>query len=413
MKNLFILLAAGFSISVAAEPLKLEDAYKAAIIKTEFGAIQEVQKKQYEAKKEKAGAKLLSPVTLKGGYALSQDASGSGYNDSSSLALNITQPLFQGGQLTNALENVRLQEKSNELNLQALKLTLYSSVAGGFYAVLSAEKDKSNVETVIKQTKDMIAELEKRRVIGKAKYSEVLMAQSQLAVLESDLEGVKRTVETSRNDFSFLTGLTAASELAAGEKDGIELKEIDFYLRAAEKRPDILALQADLDSARLDTAFQSAYGLPWLSLTGNYYPYRTGSSSGINWDAGLSLSLKLFDFGDTGAGVKEAKNKEIEAELNLARKKREVETEVRSAFSILKSLKEQVKILEFAVEMNGKNYLEQKKDYDFSLVTNLEVLQAMNSLQNAKKALDRSRLELLLAGAKLLSAGALVPDFSR
>ncbi|OGF57731.1 MAG: hypothetical protein A2497_08120 [Candidatus Firestonebacteria bacterium RifOxyC12_full_39_7] len=394
-------------------PIKLEEAYKSAIQKTEFGAILDEQKKQYEARIEKAGAALYSPLSLKGSYAIQQAASPSNYSDAASLALNLTQPVYQGGQLTNAIEEAKLQQKSKEFQNASLRLTLYASVANSFYSVITAEKDKNNVETVITQTKDMIIELEKRKVIGKAKYSEVLMAEAQLAVLESDLEGVMRSILTSRDDFAFLTGLPKDAELDGGEKAEVELKDLTYYLGAAAKRPDISALQSDLEAARLETVFQSAFGLPWVSLNGNYYPYRTGSSSGINWDLGLALTFKLFDFGDTGARVKEAQYKEKEAELNLAKKKRQVEAEVKSAYGSLKSLREQVKKLENSVDMNGKNYLEQKKDYDFSLVTNLEVLQAMNALQNAKKALDRIKLEVLLAGAKLLSAGALVPGETR
>jgi len=386
MNKIIVLISVFFmSGMLFSSPLKLEEAYKAAIQKTEFGAIMDAQKKQYEARTEKAGAVLYSPLSIKGSYAAQQAVAPSNYSDAASLAFNITQPVYQGGQLSAALNEAKLQQKSKEFQLATTKITLYSSVAGSFYAVLSAEKDRKNVETVITQTKDMIVELEKRKVIGKAKYSEVLMAQAQLAVLESDLESVLRDILTSRDEFSFLTGLSRDIELEDIEKAEGELKELTFYLEAAAKRPDISALQTDLDTARLETAFQNAYGLPSIYLTGNYYPYRTGSSSGINWDAGLALNMKLFDFGDTSARVKEAQNKEKESELTLAKKKRQAESDVRSAYGSFKSLLQQVKILENAVDMNGKNYLEQKKDYEFSLVTNLEVLQAMNSLQNAKK----------------------------
>ncbi len=278
---------------------------------------------------------------------------------------------------------------------------------------MTAEKDKKNIETVITQTKEMIIELEKRKVIGKSKYSEVLMTQAQLAVLEADLEGVNRIILTLREDFSFLTGLPRETEFYEGKKTESEMPEADFYLKASLNRPDIFALQADLEMARFETAFQNAFGLPWVSLTGNIYPLRSGASAGINWDAGINITMKLIDSGETGSKVKEAQYKEKEAELNLAKKKRQVETEVRSAIGNIKGLMEQVKILENAAEMNDKNYLEQRKDYEFSLVTNLEVLQAMNSLQNAKRTLDRTKLELLLAGAKLQSVSALVPEENR
>jgi|GEM_PF-4287801 len=383
------------------ENIKFDTAYRAAVLKTEFGALQEEQNKQAAALVEQAGAYLLPQFSLKGGYSLQQ--SGSGSVDALTTALNLNQVLYNGGQLSSALEKLKALQRVKGFQLAAAKLELYASVAGSFYAVLAAEKDRFNTETVIKQTKEMLAELERRKAIGKTKYSEVLMAQVQLASLEAELEGITRNILSSREEFALLTGLPRDSVLEEENKAELKIEGLEYYLLASKKRPNLAALQAELDALNYESKVQASYGLPALSLNGNYYPYRTGSSSGINWDAGLTLNFRLFDWGSAGAGLQEAQSKEKESGLNLSLKKREAEKEVRTAYGSLQSLLLQIKKLELAVELSEKNYLEQKKDYDFSLVTNLEVLQALNSLQSSKKALDRCRLEALKARAELLA----------
>ncbi|MEI6845748.1 MAG: TolC family protein, partial [Candidatus Firestonebacteria bacterium] len=356
---------------------------------------------------EQAGAYLLPQLSLKGGYSLQQ--AGSGSVDALTTALNLNQVLYDGGQLSYTLDKLKTLQRVKGFQLAAAKLELYASVAGSFYAVLAAEKDRFNTETVIKQTKEMLAELERRKAIGKTKYSEVLMAQVQLASLEADLEGITRNILSSREAFALLTGLSRDSALEEENKNEEAVKELEYYLAASAKRPDLAALQAEMEALNYESSVQASYGLPVFSLNGNYYPLRTGSSSGVNWDAGLTLNFRLFDWGAAGAGLQEAQSKAKEAGLNLSLKKREAEKEVRSAYGSLQSLLLQIKKFELAVDLSEKNYLEQKKDYEFSLVTNLEVLQALNSLQSSKKALDRFRLEALTARAQLLAVSNLAP----
>ena len=418
MKYTIAVLTTAILISgsvVGAEKIKLPDAYKAAIERTEFGKIQESQLNQADAKVEKTGAIVWPSISLKGAYSL-QDASDAGDSagssspsDAATLAVSVTQPLYQGSADVAGIEQVKLQRESKLLQLKYAKTSLYSSVAHSFYDVLSADREKANVELLIEKNKEIVKELEKRKGIGKSRNSEVLMAQSQLAVVQADFVAVLKKVTESRENFALLTGLGRDTEIDTAEMQELAgLKEIQDYLGKALARSDVLALEKDLEAAKREVAVQASTGLPSASLTGNFYPYRTGSNKGSYWDAGLNLSYRLFDGGDTGARVKEAENKLKEAELNLSKKKRESESSIRSAYESLKSMLEQLKALETALKMTESNYGEQKKDYEFSLVTNLDVLQALNSFQSTKRTYDRTKMDAMAAYADLLAVSGLI-----
>ena len=399
------------SYTFAEETVSLKDAYDAAIKNTEFGAIQESQKIQADARVEKAGAAGFPFVSAKGSYAIQQATpTSSNPNDAASLSIGAVQPLYQGGIEGAGLEQAKFQRTSLELQLKSARLTLYSSIAHSFYDVSSAEKDKANLEIIIGKNKEIIKELEDRRSIGKSRNSEVLMAQSQLAVLQADYVGVLRTIDASRENFAFLTGLKKETGINSPEGDFSSLKELSFYLDKAGARPDVLALTADVEAAKREVTVLAAFGLPGVSLTGNYYPYRTGSNSGIYWDAGVWASFTLFDGGNTGAGVKEAINKQKETELTLSRKKKQAETEIKTAYENLKSLLEQIKALDAARDMTEKNYGEQKKDYEYSLVTNLDVLQAFNIFESTKRTYDKTKDDALAALADLMALSGLVEE---
>lgn len=54
--------------------------------------------------------------------------------------------------------------------------------------------------------------------------------------------------------------------------------------------------------------------------------------------------------------------------------------------------------------------VEQKKDYGFSLVTNLDVLQSLNTFQSTKRNLDKTRVDMMSAFAELMASVAQIPE---
>lgn len=86
------------------------------------------------------------------------------------------------------------------------------------------------------------------------------------------------------------------------------------------------------------------------------------------------------------------------------------EMDVRGAFHTLTSSIRQTKILEKALVATEQNYQEQKKDYSYGLVTNLDVLQALNSFQETKRSLDRLRFQVMASWAELKATVGQIPS---
>lgn len=88
----------------------------------------------------------------------------------------------------------------------------------------------------------------------------------------------------------------------------------------------------------------------------------------------------------------------------MRQKRRAAETEIHTAYNSYMSALEQMRALERAVQITEQNYKEQEKDYRFSLASNLDVLQALNSLHESKRSLDRTRYRAFTALAELRAA---------
>jgi outer membrane protein TolC len=77
---------------------------------------------------------------------------------------------------------------------------------------------------------------------------------------------------------------------------------------------------------------------------------------------------------------------------------------VRTLYQRLVSELDQLKTLKRASELAEQNYRAQNADYRLGLVTNLEVIQSLNSLQETKRVHDRTYFDAWATLAALEAA---------
>jgi outer membrane protein len=124
--------------------------------------------------------------------------------------------------------------------------------------------------------------------------------------------------------------------------------------------------------------------LPQLYAEGNWYLARQNGASGPDWDALLGLDLPLFKGGAQLAKLKAAEAGVKAAELRLGLAKREATREARQAWRGLKQALARSEATRAALEAAEKSLQDQQKDFRNSLVTQLEMLQAFQTVENAR-----------------------------
>ncbi len=394
------------SIGLAAGKSKvdLSMAFLSALEKTETNAIDRSLINQADAQVGKARAKFLPQLSATGEYSPANSYESEQY----SAKLTLTQSLFQGGQYKSAYNAAKATKTYADRAAEASRNEIFSNVARSFFKVRSTEEEVKNLNNTIQVAQSRIADLRKRLKIGRSRVGEVLTAQSQLAVLQSQLEQAEGQLSTARDDFAYVTGLDRNAELDE-RISAPKPKRLEEYLELVSKRPDIQALDAKWVAAKENVGVARGKHLPTLAAVGNYYFAGNGTREPDDWDAGVALTLPLFEGGGTQAGVREAIEVASQSELAFKQKQRAAEAEVRSNYHSLVSLLEQIEALEKALDASEKNYREQVKDYRYSTVTNLDVIQALNTFHDAKRSLDRTRFDAQVAWANLKASVSQVP----
>ncbi len=393
--------------------MTLEQVYQAAIKKTESIAIEKSRLTQTEERVTQSSGSAFPNLSAQSNY-LHQSGTNRATRrsldrDQSYGRLTLIQPLYTGGRHTARLESSRAELKAQTQAVKQVSHDLYARVARTFFDVRISEEEVRNLETSIRLTEERVSELNRRARIGRSRPGEVLSAQSQLGVLRAQLQAAQASLQGARDQFAFVTGLERSADLSEADLTPARPQPLEENLKLISQNPDILRLQALRDAAQSEVREAKAGHYPTLDLTANSYLFRTGTDQDVDWDVGLNLKIPIYQGSVVQAQVRESKERETEVELLLRQRQRELESQMRQSHNALMGALEQTNSLKSALALAEKNYREQTRDYRFGLVTNLDVLQALNTLQEAKRTLDRTRLQAQLHRAELDALTAQLP----
>lgn len=406
--NLFILLPL-LTLTTYAAPVSLWDAYTAAKARSEALAASQEGVAEAEQRVRELWGAVRPQISVQGSEFL-QDSSGGGAGVQSTLnrrdrpeaKLTLSQPLFSGFREFLALKAARSRRDASAADIERASSLLYRDVARAFHDLLAVQRELSTRRATVELTAERVKDLEGRAKLGRSRASEVLQAKVQLAEAEAQLPDAAGREVSAQEVLSFLTGLPVPLEPAEAAPPAVP--DLAGLLRRARERPEVRARREDRDAALFLERSSRRERWPTASLSGNYYLKRVGFQEDIKWDATFLASLPLYSGGGATARIAQAGSRLRAAELRLKGAERLAESEVRRAHARLAAELERGRALAAAAELAEKNAKAQGEDYRLGVVTNLDVLGALTTLQDVRLDLERSRLEAGFVLAELEAA---------
>lgn len=320
--------------------------------------------------------------------------------------VSLRQPLFSGLREFLAVKAARAQSEAAALGLERAKDLLYLDVALAYYGLLKVQLEIRTRLAVTETAKKRVEELKAREALGRSRESEVLSAEVQLARIEGRIARARAEERAARETLFFITGLQPLTESINLVEPPLpsHLDPMKIFLQCAAKRADVEAERHKLRSSEFDLNIARRSGWPTIGLDSNYYLKRTGFQKDIRWDALFSMELPLYSGGELRSGRLQAESRLRAARQALALAARRAELEIRSAYRDLESGLETAGVLEKAARLAEANAKVQSRDYSLDRVSNLEVLDSLNALQETRLDWERARVEALLAQARLEAA---------
>lgn len=307
---------------------------------------------------------------------------------------SLSQPIFSGLKEFSALKGFRAESERDALRLRRAKARLYEQTAKSFYGVLGLETEAANTADGLRLALDRVKELEGFKRIGKARQSELYTAQAHAAALKAALSHSEAGIASARAELSFITGVDLSRrplDDAPAEPAAPPLEEV---LAKARGRSDRQALLRQAAADELRVRYELGNYWPTLDLLGRYHTRRATFMKEISWDALLSLRLPLFQGGRVAAAVEGARSAQRQTQLTLAELDRMTAYQVRRLHGELSSALDEARAQEESALAAQKSYDSLREEYKLGLVTNLDVLQALDLLQAQRAARDAARLRV-------------------
>ena len=377
--------------------LSLEECYRLALIQSETVAIQKEAIARATAQIFNAASQGLGKVdfivnrtlqdnqqsNLSGGLGASGDLGDPNVQESK---FTISQPLFQGFKAIGALTGAGSFKREQTEDWIRAKELLYTDVARAFYNVLRYEKEIEINRDIHALLEKRIKELEDREKIGRSRVSEVITAKTNLKILEADLSSAEGALATVRYLLEFLTGTELGERKLEEEiSEEVSSQTLAEHLQKAATRSDVKAAEQAVKTAWRGILVAQSGFWPKITLDHNQYTRREGALANLDWDTLFKFDVPLFSGGETVGQVKDSIGILKQKKLSFSLAKRQAELDIKQSYQIWLSAKETDSLLKEAVRDAEENYATQSEEYTRSLVSNLDVLAALESLQNTRQ----------------------------
>jgi outer membrane protein len=386
----------------AAQTFTLQDCYRLALKRSEEIAIRKEAVEKVTADFFNAAGEAFGDVNfiIKDTRQDRDPGSGSDAFSSSALAFDrrersfeITQPLFQGFKTIGAVTGAgSLKKQRREEKIRAEQL-LFLDVANAFYGTLRYKEETDIVRKIRSLLEERMAELAEREQIGRSRPSEVVTAKARMKRTEADLADARGLLIVTRYLLEFLTGTDIEPGMLQDEESPKEHERLEVVLEWRERRPDVLAAkQAEKAAAKNIVIAQSGLW-PEITFENNNFVHREGAQRKIAWDLLFQFTIPLSRGGENMGKIKEAWGDWKTAKLNYSAAKRTAELEIKQAYQNWISALERSQALEEAVVLSEENLEIQKEEYSRNLVSNLDVLEAVEQLHETSREANTVRYE--------------------
>ncbi len=389
-------------------PIALAEALTLAVKRSEILAADRAGVDEAQARIAELRAAALPRLSVNGTWKFQDEARAddvsSRFNESSQRTawLSLRQPLFSGFREFLLLRAGRALHEAQAADLARAEALLGLDVARAYTGLLRTRRAIAIRMGVRDLTAARVADLDERSRVGRSRASEVIAARAQLARQDAELERLRGDDAVAGDGLAFLTGQD--ERLEPQPLPAPPLPALDPLLAAAAARADVTARGRELAAAELAAVAARRERWPVLSADGAYYLERPGISEDVRWDSTLSAQLPLFAGGAVAARVRAAEAVRRGASERAALAGRLAALEVRAAHRELDATLRSVAALATAEELAGKNAAAQTEDYKNGLVTNLEVLGALDTLMETRLQLEDARLAAALGAVALETA---------
>jgi outer membrane protein len=376
-----------------------------------------------QGRETQAASPYFPQLTASTGYSESHAPLGGAFGDSATksytTSLSLNQTLYDFGKTGNAYDAAKLGTLSLERDAERISQEVVLNVKQSYYALLAAKKLVEVARKTIEQTESHLKQAEAFFRTGSKPRYDVTRAEVEVNNANLGLINAKNGVRIRTIALNKAMGIDPgkATEIVEALPTVPVLPTLEqAQLDALQSRPDMKQMEADIAAARARLSAEQANYLPTLSANAAYNWANGSTEMGPflgtmfkgdvqnSWNAGIMLTLPLFQGGLTKGRVAEARANVLALEAQQDGVKQSILLEVNQAFADLESAAARVDVMDKTLQKARENLDIAQGRYKAGVGPYIEVTDAQLSSVNSETDRIQALYDYHLAIARLLKA---------
>lgn len=326
-------------------------------------------------------------------------------------------PIYQGGAVRNAVKAAKFRVEAGQADLRATEASIFAQVVGAYMDVI---RDQAIVQLNLKNVSVLRTNLQAtsdRFEIGDLTRTDVAQSEARLALAEGDLRTAEANLIASRESYIRLVGDAPVDLESPPTLPNLPSSAEDAVAIALNSNPDIEAANQIVNANRADIGVARASRMPKLSGTvgGGYSDYlgslrgtdQTGArfaQTTTSAQAGLSLTVPLFQGGRPAAQVRQAQSRTSQAIENYVETERGVIAQTRGAYAAWQANERIIAATQQAVGANALSLEGVRAENSVGTRSILDILNAEQEYLNTQVQLVSARRNSYVAAFSVLAA---------
>lgn len=302
---------------------------------------------------------------------------------------SITQPIFNGFETYNRIDAAEARTGAADFTLADAQQGIALSAAQAFLNVMRAREAYAKTTSYQDKIKDYLSRINGMVDAGAADESEAAQAKNIQSMLENTAAEMEGQVKLALADYSEAVGAMPSGELRHDNAQKVlNFSTADEAITYAESNHPLLrSAQKNLDAE--DNEVSADIGALYPKLDGELSYLKRDQKEEIGGEVEDGRAVMRLNWGfSTGGGqlarIRKSKAERSEALARIAQTQREIERDVRRAFTEYETASKQQDLTAKRAVVTKELFDTYEKQFEASKVRLLQLMQAENQLFTAE-----------------------------
>ncbi len=288
---------------------------------------------------------------------------------------------------------------------------LVLTVVQNYYGLIAAQRKYASVQLAATEAQNFLNLSLKLERGGEVAHSDVLKAQIQFNDRQRDLREAQLAMDKARLDLAVLLFPSFNENFTVVDDSEMAppLESFDEIARAAQSsNPDVRASTAAFQASRYDLAAARSGYLPSLTLdyfygidAAQFAVHAPDGTRNLGYASSATLNIPIWNWGATQSKIKQAALKQQQAKRELSLAQRKLLADMRSLYAEAEAARSELELLKSSAEMAAESLRLTTLRYQGGEATVLEVVDAQNTLTQARNAYSDGMVRYRTALANL------------